>query len=111
MTEGSREFEAPSPTDASRAAERLSREQLYELVWREPMLRVGERFGVSSSYLARVCTELRVPRPPRGFWAQLEFGKAPAQEPLPDARKLPAHQRRHAARERPSARGAGRDIL
>jgi hypothetical protein len=50
------------------------------------MLRVGERFGLSSSYMARVCTELRVPRPPRGHWAKLEFGKAPAQEPLPDAR-------------------------
>lgn len=64
----------------------VSRAQLYELVWREPMLRVGERFGLSSSYMARVCTELRVPRPPRGYWAQREFGKAPAQEPLPDAR-------------------------
>lgn len=64
----------------------LSREQLYELVWREPMLRVGERLGVSSSYMARVCTELRVPRPPRGYWAKLEFGKAPPKPALPTAR-------------------------
>lgn len=64
----------------------LSREQIYELVWKEPMLRVGERFGVSSSYMARVCTELRIPRPPRGYWAQLEFGKAPAQPALPPSR-------------------------
>lgn len=64
----------------------LSREQLYELVWREPMLRVAERLGVSSSYMARVCTELRVPRPPRGYWAQLEFGKAPARPALPEGR-------------------------
>lgn len=64
----------------------LSREQLYELVWKEPMLRVGERLGLSSSYMARVCTELRVPRPPRGYWAKLEFGKAPPQPTLPAAR-------------------------
>ncbi|AJG21171.1 hypothetical protein RR42_m3811 [Cupriavidus basilensis] len=64
----------------------LSREQLYELVWREPMLRVAERLGVSSSYMARVCTELRVPRPPRGYWAQLAYGKAPAQPALPEVR-------------------------
>lgn len=64
----------------------LSREQLYELVWMEPMLRVGERLGVSSSYMARVCTELRIPRPPRGYWAKLEFGKAPPQPALPAAR-------------------------
>ena len=64
----------------------LTREQLYELVWREPMLRVAERFGVSSSYLARVCTELRVPRPARGYWAKLAFGKRPEKSALPAAR-------------------------
>ncbi len=61
----------------------VTREQLYELVWREPMLKVAQGFGVSSSYLARVCTELRVPRPERGYWAKLEFGKNPARPPLP----------------------------
>lgn len=64
----------------------LTREQLYELVWQEPMLRIGERLGVSSSYMARVCTELRVPRPAPGYWAQVEFGKKPARLSLPDAR-------------------------
>lgn len=76
----------PEGSPATKQPGPLSREQLYELVWKEPMLRVGERFGVSSSYMARVCTELRVPRPPRGYWAQLEFGKAPSQPPLPAAR-------------------------
>jgi hypothetical protein len=75
-----------SPSDAAQTAP-LTREQLYELVWKEPMLRVGERLGVSSSYMARVCTDLRVPRPPRGYWAQLEFGKTPpGRPPLPEAR-------------------------
>ena len=64
----------------------VTREQLYEMVWCEPMLRVGERFGVSSSYLARVCTELRVPRPSRGYWAKLAFGKNSAKPPLPPMR-------------------------
>jgi hypothetical protein len=64
--------------------EPVSREQLYELVWSEPMLRVGERFGVSSSYMARVCADLRVPRPARGYWAQRELGKSlPKRPPLP----------------------------
>ncbi len=65
----------------------LTREELYELVWKEPMLRIGERMGVSSSYMARVCSDLRVPRPPRGYWAQIEFGKTPpGKPPLPPAR-------------------------
>ena len=32
----------------------VSREKLYEEVWAEPMLKVGARYGVSSSFLARV---------------------------------------------------------
>jgi len=32
----------------------LTREQLYELVWSEPMLKVAARYNVSSIYMARV---------------------------------------------------------
>ena len=64
----------------------LTREQLYELVWSEPMLKVATRYDVSSSYMARVCTLLNVPRPERGYWAKLAVGKAPPKPPLPEAR-------------------------
>lgn len=64
----------------------LTREQLYELVWSEPMLKVAARYDVSSSYMARVCTLLNVPRPERGYWAKLAVGKAPPKPPLPEAR-------------------------
>lgn len=64
----------------------VSREALYGMVWSEPMLRVAARFGVSSSYMARVCTLLNVPRPERGYWAKLAVGKAPKQPPLPEPR-------------------------
>lgn len=68
-----------------RVTQPLSREELYELAWKEPMVRLAERFGVSSSYLARVYTELKVPRPDRGYWAKLEFGKSPPKPSLPTA--------------------------
>lgn len=64
----------------------LTRAELYELVWSEPMTKVAERYGVSGSYLARICTNLNVPRPERGHWAKLAFGKSSPQLPLPDAR-------------------------
>lgn len=67
-----------------------TREELYELVWSQPTTKVCERFDVSSSYMARVCTLLNVPRPPRGYWAKLAVGRAPATEALPDA--LPGDQ-------------------
>ncbi|NYZ17996.1 hypothetical protein HL658_36120 [Azospirillum sp. RWY-5-1] len=64
----------------------VSRDEPYRLVWSEPMTKVAERFQVSGSYMARVCTLLNVPRPARGYWAKLAVGKAPPPEPLSDAR-------------------------
>src|ERR1700748_3404956 len=63
----------------------VTREELYEQVWREPMLRLAQRYGVSSTYLASVCVNLRVRRPERGYCARLEFGKAPPTPALPPA--------------------------
>lgn len=62
----------------------ITREELYELVWSTPMIKVAEKFEVSGSYLARVCTELRVPRPERGYWAKLAVGNAPQRPALPE---------------------------
>ena len=52
-----------------------SRDELYQLVWSEPMTKVAKRFEVSSSYLARICSSLNVPRPgvvtgPNSQWAK-----------------------------------------
>lgn len=68
------------------SSQRVERESLYEEVWAEPMTTVAARYGVSSSYLGRVCEDLNVPRPPRGYWAQLVAGKAPTKPSLPGAR-------------------------
>ena len=64
----------------------ITREVLYKLVWAEPMLKVAKRFDVSSSYLARICTILNVPRPQRGYWARKAVGQTPPIPPLPEAR-------------------------
>jgi hypothetical protein len=68
----------------------IRREELYELIWSMPMTKVAEKFSVSGSYMARVCAVLAVPRPERGYWAKLEFGKAPSRPALPEA--LPGDQ-------------------
>ena len=49
------------------------------------MLKVADRFGVSSSYMARVCTLLNIPRPERGYWAKLAVGRAKPKPPLPES--------------------------
>jgi len=63
----------------------VTRDELYRLVWSEPMTRLAKRYEVSDSYLARICKLLNVPRPGLGYWAKLEVGKAPPQTPLPPA--------------------------
>jgi hypothetical protein len=64
----------------------VSREALFEQVWSEPMTKVAARHGVSSNFLARVCERLNVPHPRRGYWQQLEVGKAEPKPALPDLR-------------------------
>lgn len=68
----------------------ITREELYRLVWSRPMTKVAEQFGVSGSYMARVCSVLQVPRPERGYWVKLAAGKASPPAPLPEA--LPGDQ-------------------
>ncbi len=61
----------------------VTREELYERVWSGPTGKAAANYGVSGSFLARVCESLNIPRPPRGYWAKLRFGKAPPKPPLP----------------------------
>lgn len=63
----------------------ISREELYERVWVTPINHLAESFGVSGSYLARVCTTLNVPRPPVGHWQKKAVGKADPCPELPPA--------------------------
>lgn len=74
---------APGPAPGLSAP--VDREKLYEEVWAEPMLTVAARYGVSSSFMARVCERLNVPRPPRGYWVQLKVGRPPKRPALPTA--------------------------
>ncbi len=60
-----------------------TRDELYEAVWSEPLIKLAERYKVSGNYLARVCDSLRIPRPARGYWAKKAVGKAPSKIPLP----------------------------
>ena len=80
-----------------------SREELYQLVWSAPMSKAADHFGVSGSYLARVCTILNVPRPQRGYWAKLAVGKAPPALLLPKRALVIRHpgQRAVSSRRRP----------
>jgi hypothetical protein len=63
----------------------VTREELYDQVWREPMTRLAKRYGVSDVALGKTCRKLNVPVPPRGHWAKLQHGKPSPRTPLPPA--------------------------
>jgi len=63
----------------------VTREELHAEVWSQPMTIISARYGVSGSYLTRVCDALNVPRPPLGYWAKVAVGRAPATIELPAA--------------------------
>lgn len=57
---------------------------LYEEVWNEPMGIVASRYGISDVMLKKICKQLEVPTPPRGYWARLKAGQTPERPKLPD---------------------------
>jgi len=75
------------PPSGNKASDQqtVSREQLYEEIWSTPAMHLAATYGVSGSFLARVCDRLRVPRPRPGYWNKLAVGKAPPKPPLPEA--------------------------
>ena len=50
----------------------ITRQELYDLVWSMPMMHAATQFGISGVMLGRICKERNVPRPPRGYWANLQ---------------------------------------
>lgn len=71
-------------------ARKISRQDLYQQVWTTPIIHLAAKWGVTGTYLARVCGALNVPRPPPGNWQRKAVGKADPAPLLPPA--LPGDQ-------------------
>ena len=62
----------------------LTRRELYDMVWDEPMSAVADRLHVSGNGLAKLCDRLDVPRPPPTYWTSARARRC-ARLPLPPA--------------------------
>ena len=62
---------------------KLTRKELYDLIWSEPMTTVCKRFGLSDNGLRKHCVAMNIPTPPLGYWAKLQNGKEAEKTPLP----------------------------
>lgn len=75
---------------------RVTRNDLFTMVWHQPMSRLATEFGISGNSLAKICDRLNVPYPPRGYWAKKEAGRPvtttllpPYREGMPQAAEVP----------------------
>jgi len=62
---------------------KISRQELYNLVWAEPMITVCKRFGLTDNGLRKQCKSMGIPTPPVGYWSKLKHGKQTEIIPLP----------------------------
>ena len=62
---------------------KLTRQQLFDLVWTKPMYELCQQFGLSSNGLRKNCKKLNIPIPYIGYWSKLKYGKNPEKTPLP----------------------------
>jgi hypothetical protein len=62
--------------------QRLTREELYDLVWSTPATKLGERFSLSGRGLAKLCERHEIPVPERGWWAKKAAGHNVEKPPL-----------------------------
>ncbi|MEA2984634.1 MAG: hypothetical protein QOD94_888 [Alphaproteobacteria bacterium] len=60
----------------------LTREQLYDLVWSEPMRSLAKKVGISDVAIAKQCRRADVPVPERGYWNKLQAGMEVEKTPM-----------------------------
>jgi hypothetical protein len=66
----------------TRSSVKLTREELYRQVWEKPTTHLAKEFGISDVAVGKICKKLDVPKPPLGYWRQVEVGGV-AQNPPP----------------------------
>lgn len=74
----------------------FTREELFDLVWADPVTKVAAQFGLSDVAIRKTCVKYGIPTPPLGYWAKLAHGKKVtrpklAKHPLQDQRIVIRH--------------------
>jgi AcrR family transcriptional regulator len=64
---------------------RITRGELYELVWSQPLKRLAQDLGISGNALAKICDRMLVPHPSRGYWSAQSGPRREVRPPLPPA--------------------------
>jgi hypothetical protein len=68
---------------------KLTREELYQMVWSKPVTKWSKEFGLSDVGFAKICKKMKVPLPGRGYWAMVQKGlklSRPILKPIHDSK-------------------------
>ena len=66
---------------------RFTRNDLYELIWSQPTIKIAEKYDISDTWLAKICKEMEVPKPSRGYWTKTQAGSKLKKPTLPKTSK------------------------
>lgn len=64
----------------------LTRKELYDRVWAEPVDTLAKEYGLSNVGLGKACRRHGIPVPPRGYWARKAAGQSLRRPRLPAAK-------------------------
>jgi hypothetical protein len=62
---------------------RFTRKELYDIVWKEPVVVLSRKFGISVAGLRQICVGMNIPMPPTGYWIKMQKGKQVSKTKLP----------------------------
>lgn len=62
----------------------LTRKELYDLVWKNPLSKLAKKYNLSDNGLRKVCKKLDIPLPKNGYWQKIQFNKKVVIDKLPD---------------------------
>ncbi len=62
---------------------KISRQELYNLVWSKPMTTLAKEYNISDNGLRKICKKINIPLPELGHWQKMQYGKKVKTLPLP----------------------------
>ena len=53
---------------------KLTRKELFEIVWSTPLLTLSKKYRVSDTWLRKICIKHNIPLPKKGYWQRIRNG-------------------------------------
>ena len=54
---------------------KISRKELYDLVWSKPLSTLAKEYFISDNGLRKICKQFDIPVPQLGHWQKIQYNK------------------------------------